>query len=363
MTILLVLAAALALLAMSLQRTYRRVTERELRQRAREGDELAMALFKAVAYGHSLNTVLWFLVGVTNGLLFVLIAQLLPMWLALLLIAVFIWLGFVWLPARDVTRMGTWLAVRLAPAFAWVLSYLHPLLDGINNFVGKHRPVTIHTGLYDKYDLLELLSYQRVQPDNRVQKVELELAQHALTFGDKLVRDVMIPRRVVKTVSADETIGPILMAELHDSGFSRLPVYSGKKDNIVGTLYMHDLVGAKSGGQIAKVMRPEVYFVHEEQPLTDALQAILKTKRHLYIVVNSFEEFVGIITIEDVLEQIVGKPIIDEFDQYDDLRAVAARAARKEHKQHTEAEKAETQLEEAPESAPEPKDTSKSANS
>jgi CBS domain containing-hemolysin-like protein len=68
--------------------------------------------------------------------------------------------------------------------------------------------------------------------------------------------------------------------------------------------------------------------------LADALQAILKTRQHLFVVVNRFEEYVGVISIEDILEQIVGSPILDEFDQYDDLRAVAARQAEKDHKLH-----------------------------
>jgi Mg2+/Co2+ transporter CorC len=63
------------------------------------------------------------------------------------------------------------------------------------------------------------------------------------------------------------------------------------------------------------------------------LQAFLKTKRHLFIVVNGFEEVIGIVTIEDVIEQIIGQPIMDEFDQYQDLRAVAIRMADKIHKE------------------------------
>ncbi len=66
---------------------------------------------------------------------------------------------------------------------------------------------------------------------------------------------------------------------------------------------------------------------------------LFKTHRQLYVVVNSFEEYVGIITIEDILETILGTSIIDEFDQYDDLRAVAARAAKKDHKNHVAEQK------------------------
>jgi len=335
----LLFSGALAVLAISLLKVYKRVPERELKRRARAGDEVAAALYRAAAYGHSLTATLWFLVGITSALFFVVAARLLPSWLAVLLSATLIWLGFVWMPAREVTRWSAWVAARVAPALAWLLNYLHPVIDWLVAFIQKHRPVTIHTGLYDRDDLLDLLAYQRAQPDNRVEAAELEVALHALTFGDRLVRERMTPRRVVKMVSVDDTVGPVLMTELHDSGHSRFPVYDGKKDNIVGTLYLRDLVRAKTGGHIKTIFRPEVLYVHEEQALSDALQAILKTHRHLYIVVNSFEEYVGIITIEDVLEEIVGQPIIDEFDQYDDLRAVAARSARKEHKAHTEPEK------------------------
>lgn len=347
--LMLVLLAALALFSIGLLKVFRRMPERELKRRAREGDELARALYKAAAYGPSLGAVLWFLVGITNALFFLAVSRIVPGWLAVMLSATLIWLGFVWLPAREVTQASSWTAAKVAPVLAWLLNYLHPLLDRAIAFVQRHRPVTIHTGLYDREDLLELLTYQSTQPDNRIEKFELEIASHALAFGDRLVRDHLVPRRIVKMVSADDTVGPVLMNELHDSGHSRFPVYDGKKDNIVGVLYLRDLVKAKSGGAIKNTYRPEVFYVHEEQPLSDALQAILRTHRQLFVVVNSFEEYVGIITTEDILEQIVGKPIIDEFDQYDDLRAVAARDAKKEHKEHTEKAEPEKPTEESTE--------------
>ena len=130
----------------------------------------------------------------------------------------------------------------------------------------------------------------------------------------------------------------MLMGELHTSGHSRFPVYEAKKDNIVGVLYLHDLVATKQSGVVRTVMRRKVTYVHEEFTLYQTLQAFIKTKQHLFVAVNSFEEYVGIITIEDVLERVIGKLIVDEFDTYDDLRAVAAAAARKDHaanvKQH-----------------------------
>ncbi len=326
--------AVLVLLTISLQRTYQAVPLKELKKRARLGDEVAAVLHRAAAYGPSLQAILWTLVLTTSALFMVNIARSASLWVAVLVSAATLWVGFVWLPARKVNRFSLRIAHMLAPVFAWFLNYLHPLLERVMLFIRRHHPVTVHTGLYDKDDLIDLLQRQQVQADNRISEFELSIALHALTFGELLVRDCMIPRRMVKTLSADDPIGPILMTELHDSGHSRFPVYEGKPDAIVGTLLMRDLVNAKTGGTVRSHMRPDVFYLHEEQNLAEALQAILKTRHHMFIVVNSFEEYVGIISIEDVLERVVGHPIVDEFDQYDDLRAVAAKIAQKEHKEH-----------------------------
>lgn len=321
-------------MAVSLQRTYQNVPAIELKRQARAGDEIAALLYRAASYGHSMRAVLWFVIAVTSATFFVYVSRTEPIWFALASSAALIWLGFVWLPARQVSRYSRWIAARVAPALSWILYYLHPIIDVLHRFIRKHVPVTIHTGLYEKEDLIDLLERQRVQPDNRIEQTELEIALNALTIGDKDVSSALTPRRIVKMVSIKDAIGPILMSELHGSGFSRFPIYDGNKDNIVGTLYLRDIVNAKEGGLVKDLMRAEVFYIHEEQSLVEALQAILKTKRHLFVVVNNFEEFVGILTIEDVLERIVGKPIVDEFDQYEDLRAVARKQARQEHHEH-----------------------------
>lgn len=330
--------ATLVLVAINIQRAYGSVSVKELKRRARADDELAKLLHRAVAYGHSLRVVLWFVVGVTSAWFFWYVARHTSTLMSFVLSAFLIWIGFVRVNDKRVHQANLWLAAKIAPLLAAVLGYIHPVIDFVVRFFREHRPIFIHTGLYDKEDLLELISNQNVQADNRIEQHELELAFNALTFGDKQVGRYLTPRRMVKSIPVDESIGPVLMSELHDSGFSRFPVYEGRKDNIVGTLFLRDLVKTKSTAKVSNVMRREVSYIHEDQSLHDALQAILKTHNHLMVVVNSFEEYVGVISMEDVLEQIVGKSIQDEFDQYEDLRAVAARAAKQEHKEHQEAE-------------------------
>lgn len=330
--------ASLALLAISLERTYRRVPVKELKKRARSGDEMANMLYRAVSYGSSLKVVLWGLIAVTNAIFFVYLTSTSPIWFSFMAIVAVLWYGFLWLPARDVSKYSNWIAVKLAPVIGWILEFIHPLVNKAAKFIDKHRPVTVHTGLYDKEDLIELIDSQKIQTENRIDKSELEMVKNVLKFGEKKVIDYLIPRRQVTTVSIDDSVGPILMEEIHKSGHSRFPVYEGNKDNIVGILYYKDVVGRKEAGHVSKLIRKDVYYIHEEQSLYDVMQAAIKVRQHLFIVVNSFEEYVGIISIEDVLEQIIGQQIVDEFDQYDDLRAVASVVASKEHKAHKKTE-------------------------
>jgi CBS domain containing-hemolysin-like protein len=333
--LLILVLAALTVASVSIQKTYAKVPLKELKRRANAGDEVARGLHRAVSYGVSLEVLLWLIIGLSAAGFFVSLASALPAWLALFGCAALLWVAFAWLPSIRVTRVSEKAAKTAAPALAWLLERLYPLLNKVGEFLQRHRRITIHSGIYQKEDLVELLDRQAHQPDNRMTAYELGIVKSALTFSDKLIRDVMTPKRVVKMVKDTDSVGPVLMTELHKSGFSRFPVIGDKPDHIVGTLYTHDLVNAKAGGSVKDHMKKAVYYVNEEKPLQHALQAFLKTKHHLFIVVNSFEEIVGIITIEDVLEEVLGKQIIDEFDKYDDMRAVAALEAKRDSVSHT----------------------------
>ena len=324
----------LAFVAIVVKKTYSLLPAKELKRRARANDATAKTLWRAAAYGASLQVLLWVIIVVAFAASFVLLDQVAPWPLAFLAMLAVIGYGFVWLPSGRVTRFGINLAAWAAPAMGWLLHYLHPLLRRSLTFVQNHRVAAVHTGLYEREDLLALLERQKQQVDSRFSTEELDLLTHTLTFGQKTTGDIMVPRREARLVSADEAIGPMLMQDLHASGHSRFPVYKDKPDNIVGTLHLRDLVSLKNTGHVRDIMQPAVFYVHEAYPLEQVLHAFLKTKYHLFIVVNKFEEFVGIITIEDIIEQILGAQIVDEFDAYDDLRAVAADHARHDHRAH-----------------------------
>ncbi len=327
--------AIVAVLSIALYRTLSHVKLRELKRRARGGDEIAALLYRSASYGLSVRLVLGTIIIISAYISFVLLESAIGAWLALPTLLAIALLGAFFVEAGGGSnKVSLWLTKKISPALAWLLERLHPLFDRIVRFVRHFFPLRLHSGLYEKSDLAELLNQQKSQSDNRIPAGEIDLLTHALNFGDLTVNDALVPKRVVKAISAEESIGPVLMGELHDSGHSRFPVYERRKDNLVGILYLHDLVASKQTGKVSDVMRSKLMYVHEDFTLYQTLQAFIKTKQHLFVVVNGFEEYVGIITIEDVLERVIGKLIIDEFDQYDDLRAVASAAAKKDHQKH-----------------------------
>lgn len=159
---------------------------------------------------------------------------------------------------------------------------------------------------------------------------EKKMIVHALSFGSKPVSDIMTPRSVIDSIKKSEFLGPLTLDELHKTGHSRLPVINGDIDHVVGTLHLQNLLTLDNKKSVTaeKAMEPRVFYIRQDQSLQHALAAFLRTHHHLFIVVNEFRETVGLLTLEDVIEALLGRKIIDEFDAHDDLRVVALRNPR-----------------------------------
>lgn len=297
----------------------------ELRRRARTTkDSHDRALYKLLAFQDSLKLVI-LLLGTASGATLFLLAARVSGWLVAVLILIVSWMA---LDDRFVVAPGSWLwriSSYIAPAIVPILDFLQPLLSRIVNSIGQPK---IHSGVYEREDLLELLDRQKSQIDNRVSEPELKAARGALTFGDKTVASVMSARKAVKWVSRDDPIGPKLMDDLHKTGQVRFPVIRSDSQptdpEVIGTLYLTDLLkNLETGGKVGDIMKHDIHFINESHSLLQALDGFLKSGHHLLVVVNNFEEVVGILTLENVLSQILGQKIDDDFDHYHDKRAVA----------------------------------------
>lgn len=340
-TLLFIILLALFLSSVLLDKAVHALPSKELRRRARsKEDTQTNKIYKLAAHGESLKLTLWLVGGVSGAGLALILAGISWVWAVLFILLA---AGIILIDKPLAPHGRLWqVASMLSGPLASVLVFLQPVLLRIAKIIKKLQPIHLHTGLYDKEDLLELLNHQDQQADNRIAEEDLKIAFGALTFGDKTVGSVMTPRRMVKLVAATDSIGPLLMDDLHKSGFSRFPVIKeptkAANPQIVGTLYLKDLIGHEGMGKVKDVMKKDVFFINESQTLRQALNEFLKTQHHLLIVVNDFEEISGVISLEDVMEQILGGKIVDESTQPEDVRAEAELDAKKEHDKHSDPE-------------------------
>ena len=180
----------------------------------------------------------------------------------------------------------------------------------------------------DHYDIEskdELLSMVK-QSGDVLTKDEKRLVINGLSFNEISIDTVMTPRSMIESVKSDELLGPLVLDDLHKKGYSRFPVVKDDIDHVVGILYVQDLlmIDPKSKSRCADaVMDKNVYYIRNDRSLKYALAAFLKVQRHLFVVVNEFRETVGLLSLEDVIEALLGRKIVDEFDVYEDLRKAA----------------------------------------
>jgi len=148
-----------------------------------------------------------------------------------------------------------------------------------------------------------------------INEEENEMIRAIFSLRDTVVREIMVPRTDMAYVSADAIVKEVL-ATIVSCGHSRIPVYDGTLDNIVGLIYAKDFLKywgmAESGVFLRKVMRAP-YFVPETKNLEELLHDFKKKKIHIAIVIDEYGGTSGLVTIEDLLEQIVGD-IQDEYD-------------------------------------------------
>jgi CBS domain containing-hemolysin-like protein len=322
-----ILLLGLALGGVAVRKTYYHLPLAELKRRAAKNDVFASQLYRAAAYGGSLDSLLGLFIAVCSAGGFILLARQVPVWLSLLAVVLLLGVAYSWLPASRATAFGARMTTIVTPLITWLLSYLHPLINRTAGMMSQRYSAPAHTGLFERDDLMQLIEQQQSQTDSRLTNEELDIVKHVLSFGDYTVRDVLTPRGDVRTVHANETVGPILIDELHQTGMEHVLVQDSPNAEIVGTLAIHEL-GLHSSGRVRDIMDSTVYYVHESDSLSEALHAFFVTNHPLFVVTNSFEEYVGILTVQNLLHQLLGHLPGDDFNQYADLHAVASRHPR-----------------------------------
>ena len=156
---------------------------------------------------------------------------------------------------------------------------------------------------------------------------EARVIENVLSMDTRTVKQVMTPRPVVFTLSA-RTSAREAVSEDAIEKYSRIPVFGKDPDDLVGVVRAVDILTAMANDRfdvkMEQITRP-IHFVIDSTPLDDLLRTFLKRRQHLVAVIDEFGGISGIVTLEDVLEELIGREIVDESDQVTDLRAYAQR--------------------------------------
>ncbi|NQV92991.1 HlyC/CorC family transporter [Candidatus Kaiserbacteria bacterium] len=301
----------------------------ELKRKADSGDRDAAMIYPVRKDGNLLLTTL--LIGnvLVNSLLSIFIASLTAGILAVVVATSLIVMFGEILPQAIFNRSAIYFGARLVWLVRIFIFLLYPIARPISialdKVLGRELP-----NVYSKQELVKLIEDHEDSHHSDVDEDEERIITGALTFSDKKVGDIMTPRTVVHSFDVIDVVDEPLLQEVRESGLSRFPVYRGDIDTIVGMLYSSQLIGADNlKAKVGDIAKQEVHFIQEDMSLDNALEMFLKTRKHLSIVKDAFGGVVGVLTLEDVLEEIICSEIIDERDVHTDMRAFALKDAKR----------------------------------
>lgn len=218
------------------------------------------------------------------------------------------------LAIRFPTRTTLWVAVPLK-AFYFIFRPFIWMLNGLANFILKIigiQPVP-HADIHSEEELKMIISESA--EGGAIQASERELIQNVFDFDERLVKQIFTPRTQIVGMEADTSLQEAISFALKE-GYSRYPIYEDSLDQIIGFVHAKDLLMAameKNGRSLRELMRP-VLYVHLNKKIIHLLRQFQKERRQLAVVANEFGGTVGLVTMEDIVEELVGE-IQDEHDQ------------------------------------------------
>lgn len=213
----------------------------------------------------------------------------------------------------EFTHATVWLA---RPLFV----LLRPVTLVLEGLLAKLAPAVWAVDIsppFSGHELLEILEEENVQPLLREQ--ERDFVRSIFDLRDTELREIMVPRIDMVGLDVDSTLDQAIQMASRER-FTRMPVWEGSADKILGVLHTKDLLWAQGGGEkptVRQLLRP-VHFLPESKKIGEALHEFRDGRVHLAVVVDEYGGTAGLVTLEDILEEIVGE-IQDEFDQEGDL--------------------------------------------
>jgi CBS domain containing-hemolysin-like protein len=225
-------------------------------------------------------------------------------------------------------NVGVLYRPKLQPILIFPLIWICALMAPISRVLGIVVRCTLRPSnkLTDSDEEILLLA-EKSAKEGTLTSNERDMINNALNLDDLLVSQIMTPRTVVQVFDGQETVTSLLQKH-KDIPFARIPIYEEQTENISGIVRRRDLLTAIAddrGNVLIRELANEAIFVPDNAAASDALQTFLKYHQQLAIVVDEFGSISGVITMEDVIEQIIGQEIFEDDDPAIDMRELARR--------------------------------------
>jgi CBS domain containing-hemolysin-like protein len=212
----------------------------------------------------------------------------------------------------------------------WIAIPLNGLVKIMSPLIWLCQAVTHLIPRQEKEALVSIEEIQAVavlgRKSGEIEPQQEKVIANILKLQDKTVRQVMTPRTVVFSLSEHLTISEALKQKEQWSRHSRVPVFDKDQDDVVGVVLSRNVLLSLSEGnkkqKLSELMQP-VHFVPEAAPLNRILIEFFEHRIHLFVVVDEYGGVTGVISLEDIIEEIVGREIIDESDKAGNLREYA----------------------------------------
>lgn len=177
--------------------------------------------------------------------------------------------------------------------------------------------------IYSKKELMKIVEEHEDSKHSELDADEERIIKGALSFSDKRVGQIMTPYTDVFAIDGGKSLGVRLLNSIKKEGFTRIPVYRDSIDNVVGILYAKDLINVKRNAKVMDIChKGKVISVSEKLKLDELLALFIKSKRHLAFVQDKHKHIEGIVSLEDVLEEILKQEILDETDEIEEITAI-----------------------------------------
>jgi metal transporter CNNM len=234
------------------------------------------------------------------------------------------------IPQAVISRHALSFGSKTAPIVRVLLFILSPITKPISWILDKMLGDELQT-IYSKKELMKIVAEHEDSPDSALDLDEERIILGALSFSDKTAKDIMTPSTVVYSLDESLEVTDELLDTIRENGFSRIPVYKDDKDNITGFIHVRDLVGFKES-TFEKSIDRNMITVSETIKLDLLKNKMLNEHRHIVFVKDEFGAFVGVVSLEDIIEEIIGREIVDEDDEHEDMREYARQVAKKKKK-------------------------------